>query len=183
MPWEPHSTATLTDPGRLRDRDDVEFVAETNDVDAAAFETATGWDSHVAVGVTGDRGVLLMNDGHHGWTLPAFAVESGDDWLAVARSEFESLTGVAVTVDAVELVRRREFRLGDEAPDSETSTDDQTTVDNVLVRATPADDSAADGSLSADPESRDDDVVVQWFDGVPDGVEGPVAADIERIVA
>jgi ADP-ribose pyrophosphatase YjhB (NUDIX family) len=162
------SLDSLTDPATLRDHADVDFRERTEAVDAADFEDATDLDSHVAVGVADHRGVLLQNDGHHGWTLPAFAVDAGEDWLAVARREFESLTGAAVEVDAVERVRRLEYRV--------PVADDRATIWNVVVRAT------TDDSLSDDPESRVDDTDVRWFDRVPEDVEGPVAADVECVV-
>jgi len=162
------SLDSLTDPATLRDHADVDFRERREAVDAADFEDVTDLDSHVAVGVADDRGVLLQNDGHHGWTLPAFAVDAGEDWLAVARREFESLTGAAVEIAAVERVRRLEYRV--------PVADDQATIWNVVVRAT------AEDSLSDDPESRVDDTDVRWFDGVPEDVEGPVAADVECVV-
>ncbi|WP_232703466.1 NUDIX domain-containing protein [Halobacterium wangiae] len=163
-------TDSPTDPDTLADRDGVDFRENTHEVDAAEFESATELDSHVVVGVTDDRGVLLANDGHHGWTLPAFAVDDGADWLAVASREFEVLTGTPVTVDGVERVRRREYRVPD--------TDDRTVVWNVVVRASPAD----TATLLADPESREDGTELQWFDGTPDDAPEAVADDVECVL-
>jgi len=66
---EADRTETLTDPETLCDRDGVDVREQTHDVDAEEFEDVTDLDSHVAVGTADDRGVLLQNDGHHGWTL------------------------------------------------------------------------------------------------------------------
>lgn len=184
MPWNADHDAPLTDPRTPCDADGVEFRELTHQVDPAELEATPDPDSHVAVGVTGDRGVLLMDDGDHGWTLPAFAVEPGDDYLAVARREFEALTGVAAAVESVERVRRHRYHPADAtdadgAPgsaDAATGADDAVTVWNVVVRATPADPDAL-----AAPESRETGTDLAWFDGVPDGVEGPVADDVDCI--
>ncbi|GAA0278606.1 NUDIX hydrolase [Halobacterium noricense] len=159
---------SLTDPVTLRDHDTVDVRDRTHDVDTAEFADATELDSHVVVGVVSDVGVLLQNDGHHGWTLPAFPAEAGDDWLAVARHEFEGLTGVPIDVDAVERLRAREYRVPD--------TGDSTTVYNVVVRATP------NARLPEEPQSRVDGTKIEWFADVPEDVSRPVAADVERFV-
>jgi ADP-ribose pyrophosphatase YjhB (NUDIX family) len=159
---------SLTDPATLRDCDTVDVHEEIRQVDAAEFADATEFDSHVVVGVASEAGVLLQNDGHHGWTLPAFPVDAGDDWLAVARREFEALTGVSVAIDAVERLRVREYRVPD--------TGDSTTVYNVVVRATPT------TRLPEDPQSRVDDTEIEWFADVPEDAPGPVAADVELFV-
>ncbi|AHG05090.1 hypothetical protein HALDL1_02310 [Halobacterium sp. DL1] len=164
---EADRTETLTDPETLCDRDGVDVREQTHDVDAEEFEDVTDLDSHVAVGTADDRGVLLQNDGHHGWTLPAFAVEPDDDWLAVARRGFESLTSTTVAVDAVERVRRLEYRVPD--------TDQTAVVWNVVVRAT------LDDSLPDDPETNDEGIELRWFDEVPDDAPEAVADDIECV--
>lgn len=162
---------SLRDPAVLFDSTDVEVEAARESVDSEEFETAEEWDSHVAIGVADDRGVLLYDDGHHGWTLPAFTVANDGDYFAVARREFEALTGIELDVDGVEHARRRVFFL-DDSEDSQAETD----VWNVVLRATPR------GGLADDPVSHVDGTELQWFDDSPDGVEGVVAADIQRIV-
>ncbi|MCD2200509.1 NUDIX domain-containing protein [Halobacterium sp. KA-4] len=159
---------SLTDPATLRDREAVAVREETQVVDAAEFADTTELESHVVVGVASEAGVLLQNDGHHGWTLPAFPVEAGDDWLAVARREFERLTGVSVTIDAVERLRAHEYRVPD--------TGDSTTVYNVVVRTTPT------ARIPEGPQSRVDGTEIQWFVDVPEHAPGPVAADVELFV-
>lgn len=158
----PTSSTDVTDPESLRD-DAVDVGDETHVVDSEDLASARALGSHV-VGVVADRGVLLQNDGHHGWTLPAFPVEDGEDWYVVARREFEALTDTAITVKGAERLRNREYRLGDG--------DDCTVVRDLVVRASPADD------LPENAQSRVDDIEIEWVDGVPEGVPGPVADDI-----
>lgn len=158
---------SLEDPASLFEYAGVDVEELRESVDAEDFEAAETWDSHVAVGVADDRGVLLYDDGHHGWTLPAFPVADDEDYLAVAQREFETVTGVELAVDGVEHARRRVFHRDDG--------EDETDVWNVVVRATPA------TALPDAPTSRADGATVRWFDGIPDSVEGIVAADIERV--
>lgn len=170
-PTDSDSPDSLTDPETLLDGDDCTVETHTDTLDAEDFADAVAWESHVAAGVADDRGVLCYDDGHHGWTLPAFTVADGEDYLAVARREFEALTGVPVSIERVEHARRRRFSVEADGDDR------QTDVWNVVVRATPAE------ALPDDPASREDGADLRWFDGVPATVEGVVAADIERVLA
>lgn len=162
------SLDTLTDPESLREYDAVDVRDATHEVDPAEFADTADLDSHVVVGVADDRGVLLQNDGHHGWTLPAFPVAVGEDWLATARSEFEALTGAPITVEGVERLRAREYRVPD--------TDDSRTIYNVVVRATPTD------ALPDDLESRVEETGLQWFDAAPADAPEPVVEDVALFV-
>lgn len=160
--------APLTDPETLRDRAGVDVTDATHEVDAEDVADAADLDSHVVVGVTGEHGVLLRDDGHHGWTLPAFPVADGDDWLAVAREEFAALAGADVEVTGFERVRRVEYRAADGS--------DAAAIWNVVVSATPAE------SLPADPESRVDGTELAWFDEPPGDASDAVEADVRLFV-
>lgn len=163
----------LTDPETLRDRDDVAFEQQTRRFDGeeadAVREQFPEWDSHVAVGVLNDAGeVLLVDDGHHGWTLPAAPVGDGDDYVTAGREYVEALLDADVPVSGVERVRRIDYFVGDD--------DRLGGVYNVVVRA----DSVDSEAVAADPVSPDDALdAAGWFDEVPDGAAGPVAADAE----
>ncbi|MFB6071957.1 MAG: hypothetical protein ABEJ88_03220 [Halobacterium sp.] len=170
MTATPHSDSTdsLTDPGMLADRDGVAVETQSVSVDADEFETARTYDSQVVVGVPDERGALLQNDGHHGWTLPAFPVADGEDYAAVARREFEALTGAALGVAGVEHARRRVFvREADGA---------EAVVWNVLLRGAPA------SPLPDDPESRVDGTDARWSAEPPADASAPVVADVERVL-
>jgi predicted NUDIX family NTP pyrophosphohydrolase len=158
----------LSDPESLRDDDTVDVHDETHDVDGDDLASARALDSHVVVGVVADRGVLLQNDGHHGWTLPAFPVAEGEDWYAVASREFAALTGTAVSVEAPERLRNREYRL--------SHGDENTVVRDLVVRASPNE------PLHEEAQSRADGTEIEWTDGVPADVPGPVADDISLFV-
>jgi ADP-ribose pyrophosphatase YjhB (NUDIX family) len=155
----------LTDPATLSDCDDVPVETDRSEVAPEDLADAREYDNQVVVGVAGERGVLLYDDGHHGWTLPAFPVEPGEDFLATAHREFERVTCVALEIEGVAFARRREFHAGDESA----------VVWNVLVDATPTE------PLPDDPESHADGAELAFFDGAPDGVPEPVADDIARI--
>jgi len=166
---------SLSDPAPLLDHPGVDVETTEEPVDAEDFAAAEAWTDHVAVGVADDRGVLCYDDGHHGWTLPAFEVpDDAADVLAVARREFEALTGVPVTVDGVEHARRRTFTVAEE--DGAAAEDDREThVWNVVLRATPT------APLADDPESRVEGADLAWRDSAPEDAPDAVAADVERI--
>jgi ADP-ribose pyrophosphatase YjhB (NUDIX family) len=164
------SVDALTDPEPLLDSSAHDVETHADSLAPEDFADAEAWESHVAVGVADDRGVLCYDDGHHGWTLPAFAVAEGEDYVAVARREFDALTGVDVAVAGVEHARRRAFTVAEDGDDRET------TVWNVLVRASPVD------PLADDPACHEDGAELGWFDGIPPGADGVVAADVERVV-
>lgn len=160
----------LADPDALRDDDRVDWCEGTKQLPDDEFEHARedlepldGW---AVVGVENDAGaVLLMDDGEHGWTLPAIPVDEGD-WAARAREVVEGLTGKTATLDRVERVRRLDYH--------EESGDCHVAVHHAVVRAEqivgePVADTPAVG-CDTHPD-------VGWFEALPDDVEGPVAAD------
>lgn len=167
---------SLTDPERLRDRDGVRFLEESRIVPQSEFESVVETaDSHVAVGITDDDGaVLLENDGAHGWTLPAFVVDAGEDWAETARHGIDRLTDGPVELAAPELVRRVEFR-----PDGQeragADPESRFRMYNVVVRAAAVDQEsiAIDRSTERGSERN-----LEWFAEVPDEQEGAVADDI-----
>jgi hypothetical protein len=160
---------SLTDPATLRNRAGVPVETTEHVLDDEEFADAADWTSTVVVGVADDRGVLLMNDGHHGWTLP-FTDAGGDDWLATARRKFSELVGVPVAIEDVEFARCRDARL--------EGGDDSRQIWGVLVTATTTGDPIPD-----DPESTDDGIDLRWADAPPTDASDPVAADIERVLA
>ncbi|MFB6269447.1 MAG: hypothetical protein ABEH83_05850 [Halobacterium sp.] len=162
------SKATLLDPESLREDDAVDVQDVVHDVAADDYADVESLDSHVVVGVTDSGSVLLQNDGHHGWTLPAFPVADDDDWLAVAHREFEALTGTRISIEAPLRLRSREYRVVDG--------EESATVRDLVVRGTPA------TGLPADPESRVDGTDLRWDDAVPDDAPEPVADDISLFV-
>ncbi|WP_410765387.1 hypothetical protein [Haloferax sp. DFSO60] len=159
----------LQEPEQLRQRDEIEFHDETHTIGADEFDEYEALDSHAVVGLVNDRGeVLLQNDGSHGWTLPAFRVSAGDDWVSVAQRGVESITGVVVELEYPELVRRVAFR----------TTNEQTTMYTVVFRASPV-----EGRPVADEHGESSTALsVQWSESVPPEQDGPVAADIQRFI-
>jgi hypothetical protein len=169
---------SLTDPETLRGREDVEFVEEEFVLGREEYEEVrermATWTSHAVVGIIDDDGAtLLANDGSHGWTLPAFPVESGDDYATAVQDGVEELTGVAVEVDGVERARRVDYRFEDGEPVA--------TLYQVVFRAAPV--AREDVTVGADGGVGDPDV--EWFDDVPetDVEEGSGAeADVRLFV-
>lgn len=184
QPTEEQPTATddwrtidpVTDPAALRDRDGVDVRQRTETVGPGDFEAAgddladvAGW---VVVGVENDAGaVLLMDDGDHGWTLPAAPVDPDEDWVAAGRDLVEGLTDATVAVVKPERVRRLDYER--EGGDGRGS-DDHVVVHHVVFRA-----ESVTGEPAADEPvvGCDTAVEVGWFDALPAGVEGTVADD------
>ncbi|CAM2891670.1 hypothetical protein PNP85_15575 [Halobacterium salinarum] len=162
---------SLSDPASLLDHPDLAVETHTEPIDAADFDAAEAWTDHVVVGVADDRGVLLHDDGHHGWTPPAFEIGDDEDALAVADRGFETLTGTTLSIDGVLHARRRTFTVADDGDDRETA------VWTVLLWAT------SNTRIPDDPESEADDADLAWRDAAPNDASEIVAADIERIAA
>ena len=164
----------LFDPESLRGHEDVTFLEETHTLDQEEFEAAyENLDSHVAVGVTNDEGeAMLMNDGSHGWTLTAFAVEPGNDWTDIGQRGVEKLTGETVELACPELVRHIEL-----SPEGKENR--QKSIYNVVVRAVPV-----EGRPVADEQTlKEEDIQdIGWFNEVPPEREGDVADDIQLFV-
>ncbi|WP_143052180.1 NUDIX hydrolase [Halobacterium jilantaiense] len=145
---------SLSDLESLLDHPDLAVETRTEPIDAADFDAAEAWTDRVVVGVADGRGVLLYDDGHHGWTPPAFEVPDDEDALAVADREFAALTGTHLSISGVLHARRRTFTVADD--------DRETAVWNVLLWATP------DTRIPDDPESEADDADLAWRDAAPD---------------
>lgn len=161
---------TLPPLETLHERADVDWRATAEDVPADEFDAVhddlAPLDGWAVVGLVNDAGaVLLMDDGEHGWTLPAIPVDEGD-WVDRAREVVAGLTGHTADLTAVERVRRLDYHAD--------PGDGHVVVHHVVLRADP---------MAGDPVA-DDPVVgcdthpdVGWFDALPSAVEGPVAAD------
>lgn len=160
---------SLLDPEAFRDVDDVAFDEETLVLEAGAFEsTRRDVDSHVAVGITdGDGRVLLWNDGSHGWTLPAFPVDAGDDLAETARRGVRDLLGVDVELSRPERVRRVEFR-----PEEDDGR--RAEMYNVVFPATVVD----DAQIPDEPVGDDPDASLRWFENAPDDQDDALADDV-----
>lgn len=163
----------LSDPERRRTDADVASSDETAVDDADAFDYFDSIAGMVAVGVTDDGAVLLM-ESPHGWRLPYTTVAPGEDWVAVAEEFAAALTGDAPAVDAVERVARITHRV--EGGDRETTTHD------VVVGTDPV-----DGRPVADDPAFGpwDELTVAWFESVPDDAywdHEDAVADIERFL-
>lgn len=174
------------DAHSLRDREDVEFRAETRTVTRPEFETAYDLESRVTVGITNDRGeVLLVNEGARGWTLPGAAVGANEDWERAGRRVAAALTGVDVALEEQVRVRRIEFR--------REESDRTHTTDNVLVRTAPVSerpvaDEPTLGSVGESPAAGDDEppaVGVRdliWHDRVPEDQSEGIATDVRAVL-
>lgn len=166
----------LHDPDTLRDRQDLEFLTETQSLPAGEFQAAQDQiQSHAVVGITNTEGeVLLMDDGEHGWTLTAFPVESDDEWTAVARLGIERVTGRSLSLE--EIVRVRAVEFVQEGPGG----DRQFSMYTVVFRC-----SQVDGQPIAEEfqgTNDGDSWRLEWFDAVPASVEGGLADDIGLFV-
>jgi hypothetical protein len=157
----------------LRSRDDVDSADDATDVPSEDFgelrEELAPTDGWAVVGLTNDDGaLLLMDDGRHGWTLPAIPVRDGD-WADRAREVAESLTGRPTDLIGVERVRRLDYR--------EEDGDGHLTVHHVVLRA-----ASTSGEPVADEPTVgcDGSAEVEWFDALPDDLEG-VPADDARL--
>jgi hypothetical protein len=160
---------TLTDPETLRDHPAVEYLAETKEVPSDEFDqlredlAVDGW---VVLGLGNDAGaVLLMDDGTHGWTLPAIPVRESD-WAARGREVAEGLTDRRVRLDRVERVRRLDYH--------EQGGDGHVTVHHVVVRTDPV---AGEPTAAEPTVGCDGSADVGWFDALPEELAGTVAAD------
>ena len=161
----------LTNPRAFRDSDAVEYLTETKTLPNADFAAVHGdladrggW---AVVGVTNDAdALLLMDDGSHGWTLPAIPVDDGGDGAARGREAIEGLTGRAIDLVGVERVRRLDYH--------EEDGDGQVTVHHVVLRTEPV----AGEPVATEPTiGCDGSADVGWFDVLPDELEDVVADD------
>lgn len=172
-PVSPLTTLPALDT--FRERTAVDWDETTKDVPADEFDglyddlaSTDGW---AVVGLANDTGaVLLMDDGQHGWTLPAIPVRDGD-WVDRAREVVEGLTGRTADLVGVERVRRLDYH--------EDGGDRHVTIHHVVLRA-----EQVSGAPVADEPTVgcDGHPEVGWFDALPDDVEGAVAADARLVL-
>lgn len=106
---------SLTNPETFTELDGVQINDEVQVVSEAEFERRDTWGGVAVIGVTDENGDLLLAkfaDGH-GWMLPNGPVEPGDDYVAAATHWAEVMTGVSVTVDDIDRIRRRHYQTED----------------------------------------------------------------------
>ncbi|WP_255194807.1 hypothetical protein [Halorarius litoreus] len=158
------------DPETLFDDPAVDTETQTKEIDADDFDDLraelTAVDGWVVVGLTNEAGaLLLMDDGTHGWTLPAVSVRDGD-WADRAHEVVDGLTGWTSDLETVERVRRIDYH--------EDGGDGRVTVHHVVVRAEPVtgDPVAAEPTVGCDGTAE-----VDWVDALPSDVEGVVRDD------
>ena len=159
------------EPARLREREDVVYDerAYVHDDETHCAADAAG---RTVVGVTNERGkVLLLVAGEHA-ILPNCTVDADEDWAAVARETAAETAGGPVALERVRAVRRVEHRVeGADTPHNVTF--------QIVVEATLAGE--------ADPGVEDDDWTAGWFDEVlvpldaEDG-HGDAVADVRRFL-
>lgn len=158
---------SFSDPESFRDRVDVPFREETRRLPVDEFDSVTERvESHAVVGITNDEGdVLLMNDGSHGWTLPAFSVAQRTNWLERTRTEAETLLDTSVILEDIELVRRVKFQ-------PETDDTEQFWMYTVIFRA------FTNADMDVDKISEETDLSLGWSGSVPDEQKADLASDI-----
>ncbi|MFC7234437.1 NUDIX domain-containing protein [Halosegnis marinus] len=159
---------------RVRDRDDVEYLAETTTDEDGTWAYFAGIDGLVAVGVTNDDGAVLLMESAHGWRLPYGPVEEGEDPLAVARRIAGTLTGVEV--EDADFERVTEFTR------EHATTGETTTSFDAVVRVAPVAGEPTAGNPDFEPW---EDLVVGWFAEVPDEAyheHGSAVSDVERFL-
>ncbi|WP_115865705.1 hypothetical protein [Halorussus litoreus] len=150
---------SFSDPETLREHEDVPYTEKTRIRDDRDH-CATDIEGRAIVGVTDDAGdvLLAVHEEAPVASLPHAAVESGDDWVAVARDAVETVTGVPFDIDGVEIVREIDHVVeGEDEP--------QVTTHNVLFRASLAGDRARADDPSLDENDHWD---ADWFGEVPD---------------
>lgn len=84
----------------------------------------------VAVGITNDRGGVLLTNSPHGWRLPYGPVNADEDWMLAGQRVAEELTGVGVCIARAERASRVTRCLENEEGRKTTSYD-------VVLRAVP----------------------------------------------
>jgi ADP-ribose pyrophosphatase YjhB (NUDIX family) len=160
----------LTDPASLADRRTVDVEHQTETLPDAEFESLRDRiEDHAAVGLTNEEGaILLMNDGSHGWTLPAVPVDQGEDYAAVAREGISDMTGIEVELEAVERLREVVFR--------PTDGDQERRMYNVIFRASPVGGRPVAEAYSAGDA---DAPAVEWVESIPEAQSPVLAGDIQ----
>jgi len=162
------SLAPITDVESLRDRSDVPFHDDSDDVDAETVDAVAGLDDWAVVGVTDDDGSVLLRrlTPDCELKLPVSGVGEEDDFVAAARSAVEDVLGLPVELDGVEGVWTFEAH--------EADGDRSATRRFVVFGATPAVDTAGVSLPTDDVPDEDAPVESGWFDEFPeDGEKAP----------
>lgn len=161
---------SFSDPATFIDSENVEFCEEESVEHQHHFELYEPIEGMVVIGVTNAEGeTLLLHKNTSHAILPYAQVESGENWVAVARREVEEL-GVAVEIEGVERVRQKYFT-------TEEGEKQETMGYDVVLRASPVVD-GVDSSEMSGPDKPDWDA--SWFDDVPtDAAAGAVLDDIQ----
>ena len=171
------SLESPADPETLLDREGVEFIEKPSEEHEHHFEMYEPIQGVAIVGVTNDADeVLLLVDREAGHAvLPYAKVDPDEDWATVARRKTEELTGVAVSLDGTERVRRKQYR------PEEGGDDRETTGYDVVFSASPVGDEAATAAVGT---CEDNHWEAAWVDGIPADVDadGDVADDIRLFV-
>lgn len=162
------------DLAALRERDDVDYLAESTTDEGGTFEYFSEIEGLVAVGIVNDAGAVLLMESAHGWRLPYGPVENGEDALAVAGRIAASLTGRESRGESIERVT--------EFSREHATTGETTTSYDVVIRVTPV----SGEPVAANPDFGPwEDLVVEWFEEVPEDAyheHGSAVSDIERFV-
>lgn len=163
-------TLGTIDLAALREREDVPVTTRTTThEDADHCEAAAA--GRVVVGVTDEAGRVLLlvhDDGPHA-LLPNQPVDADEDWRAVARETAGKVAGAAVTLTAVECLRRVEHvTAADDTPHNVTH--------HLVFGATV--------SETTDPTTGDEGWSAGWYDKLPVAAEseGGAVADIEQFL-
>jgi hypothetical protein len=175
---EEHTIESFSDPEDLRDREAVRFTHEEavhDDRDHCNVDI----EGRAVVGVTNDAGeVLLAVHKEEGVAmLPHGAVESGDDWVAVARRKGEITTDLDFEIGGVEVVREIDhFAEGEDEPHA-------TTYGVVFHASFVGDPESTSAENPSHPDNEHWDA--DWFGAVPENTpegSGLVEDDIRLFV-
>jgi uncharacterized protein YunC (DUF1805 family) len=169
---------SLADPEDLREDEEVRFTDEEaihDDRDHCNVDI----EGRAVVGVTNDAGeVLLAVHKEEGVAmLPHGAVESGDDWVAVARRKAGITTDLDFVIDRVEVVREIDhFAEGEDEPHA-------TTYGVVFHASFVGDPESTSAENPSHPDNEHWDA--DWFGAVPENIPegfGLVEDDIRLFV-
>ncbi|ELZ07915.1 hypothetical protein C480_03639 [Natrialba aegyptia DSM 13077] len=163
--------SVMVDPERLLERPDVLSTTETVRISPKAVPEYRTLDSHAAVGITNERGeVLLADDGAHGPGLPARAVSRNDRWIDAATAIVEGICGELEYELAVRKVRRTRFAV--------EQRDERISMYNVIFDVE-SEETAKVTPTGAAHEQYDS---VEWASSVPVEQSGAMAEDIRLFV-
>lgn len=158
----------ITELDALRDRHEVPHSVETEVVDGDLVETIERLENLAVVGVTNDRGAVLLLRVTEDCELkpPTPSVAPDEDYAATARDWVESQAGFPITLEAVEGLWEYKAQLGDGTRSASRSF--------VVFSAVPADD-APDSAL-ADPAGGAA-AEAAWYDEFPNEAVKPPGTD------